>query len=179
MLSVRPKVAQLSFQLYGRSLHPELFAVYKTRTIERNGYQARIQITSAGHVVTWQYDGITLTEVAASAQHPLPQRRRLLKHPLEGERKDEMTCRGGVKYRVNFGLETVDPMVFSTIQNELSHSRGNHGILHNFHASGRIAMGAVSFINVESRNRSLLIQAIHTFPDDFALVRSESCFELP
>ena len=26
---------------------------------------ASVQITNAGHVVTWQYDGITLTEVAA------------------------------------------------------------------------------------------------------------------
>ena len=29
------------------------------------GYTANIQITNAGHVVTWQYDGLTLTEVAA------------------------------------------------------------------------------------------------------------------
>ena len=67
MLSVRPKVAELAFQLYGRSLHPELFEVFRTRCIERNGYVAKIDITSAGHVVTWRYGGLTLTEVAASA----------------------------------------------------------------------------------------------------------------
>ena len=84
MLSVRPRIAELVFQLYGRSLHPELFEILGTRRIERGGYIANVQITNAGHVVTWQYDGITLTEVAASAQHPLPQRRRLMSHRLKG-----------------------------------------------------------------------------------------------
>ena len=72
MLSVRPKVAELVFQLYGRVLHPELFQIFKTQQVERGDYSAKVQITSAGHVVTWRYKGITLSEVATSAQHPLP-----------------------------------------------------------------------------------------------------------
>ena len=42
-----------------------------------------------------------------------------------------------------------------------------------------IALGAVSYINVETRNRSLLVQAFHTFPDDYAIVKSQSLFEIP
>ena len=98
VLSVRPKVAELVFQLYGRVLHPELFQVFKTQEVERGDYSAKVQITSAGHVVTWRYQGITLSEVATSAQHPLPQRRRLLSHPLKGDQSDEVECRGGVSY---------------------------------------------------------------------------------
>ena len=60
MLSVRPRIAELVFQLYGRSLHPELFEIHRSRQVERGGYTANIQITNAGHVVTWQYDGLTL-----------------------------------------------------------------------------------------------------------------------
>jgi len=86
VLSVRPKVAELSFQLFGRALHPELFEVHKTRTVERGEFSARLDITSAGHVITWRYRGLTLTEVAASAQHPLPERRRLLSYRLKGQR---------------------------------------------------------------------------------------------
>ena len=56
----------------------------RTRTVQRGGYEATINITSAGHVVAWRYQGITLTEVAASAQHPLPQKRRLLSYLLKG-----------------------------------------------------------------------------------------------
>ncbi len=42
-----------------------------------------------------------------------------------------------------------------------------------------MALGALSYINVEARNRSLLVQAFHTFPDDYAIVKSQSLFQLP
>ncbi|MEX0712813.1 MAG: DUF2617 family protein [Pirellulales bacterium] len=179
MLSVRPKVAELVFQLYGRSLHPELFEVYCSRTVKRGEYEATIDITSAGHVVTWRYHGLTLTEVAASAQHPLPQKRRLLSYRLKGERSDRMECRGGARYQVSFSLEPVEPEVFWTFQQELNHDGERQGMLHRFNSSGRMALGALSYINVETRNRHLLVQAFHTFPDDYAIVKSQSMFEIP
>ncbi len=179
MLTVRPKVAELAFQLYGRSLHPELFEVHTTRIVERGGYKAQIDITSAGHVVTWSYGGLTLTEVASSAQHPLPQKRRLLSYRLKGERSDRLECRGGVTYQVSFQLEPVDPEIFWTFQEELAHDGERQGLLHTFQSSGRMALGALSYINVETRNRNMLIQAFHTFPDDYAIVKSQSVFQLP
>ena len=43
----------------------------------------------------------------------------------------------------------------------------------------RMALGARSYINVETRSRSMLVQAFHTFPDDYAIVKSQSLFEAP
>ncbi len=179
MLTVRPKVAELTFQVYGRPLHPELFQICRSHSIERGGYQAKISITSAGHVVTWRYDGITLTEVAASAHNPLPKKRRLLFHRLRGERTDRIECRGGIVYQTGFQLETVDPEIFWTFQQELARDSDRRGMLHMFGASGRLALGALSYVNVETRNRCMLVQAFHTFPDDCAIVKSQSLFELP
>jgi hypothetical protein len=176
---VRPKVAELVFQLYGRALHPELFEVHESRRVERGGYSAKIDITSAGHVVTWRYHGLTLTEVAAAAHHPLPQRRRIISHPLHGDRSDSFDCRGGIKYQVSFQLEPADPEIFWAFQQELAHEGQRKGMLHTFATSGRVAMGALSYINVETRNRQLLVQAFHTFPDDCAIVKSQSLFQLP
>jgi hypothetical protein len=179
VLSVRPKIAELAFQVYGRTLHPELFEIFKTQTIRRGPYEATVSITSAGHLVTWRYQGLVLTEVAASAQHPLPQKRRLLSYRLKGERNDHIDCRGGARYQMSFQLETVEPQVFWTFQEELTVDGLQHGILHRFDSSGRMALGAMSYINVESRNRSFRVQAFHTFPDDYAIVKSQSLFEVP
>ena len=141
MLTVRPKVAELVFQLYGRALHPELFEVYQSSTVERGEYQAKIDITSAGHVVTWRYAGLTLTEVAAAAHHPLPEKRRLLSYRLQGEHSDQVECRGGVHYQVNFQLEPVDAEVFWTFQQELARDGRRQGMFHRFDSSGRMALG--------------------------------------
>lgn len=179
MLSVRPKVAELAFQLYGRALHPELFEVFQARELQRADYSARVQITSAGHVVTWRYGGLTLAEVACSAQHPLPKKRRLMSHKLKGERSDRVECRGGIVYQASFQLEPVSPEVFWTFQEELAHDGERNGLFHSFESSGRMALGALSYINVETRSRSFLVQAFHTFPDDFAIVKSQTLFKLP
>jgi hypothetical protein len=179
VLTARPKVAELVFQLYGRPLHPELFVIHHSRRVKRGEYDAKIDITSAGHVVTWRYAGLTLTEVATSAHHPLPERRRLFSHRLRGQRTDAMECRGGVQYQVAFQLEPVEPEVFWTFQQELVEDSRRQGMLHKFDSSGRIALGALSYINVETRSRQLLIQAFHTFPDDCAIVKSQSIFQLP
>lgn len=179
MLSVRPKIAELMFQVYGRPLHPELFEIFATRSVSRGDYEATIHITSAGHVVAWRYRGLTLTEVACSASHPLPQKRRLLHYRLKGQRSDELECRGGVRYEMNFQLEPVRPEVFWTFQQEVSADGIRQGMLHRFDSSGRMALGALSYVNVEARNRKLIIQAFHTFPDDYAIVKSQSLFVVP
>lgn len=179
MLSVRPKIAELVFQLYGRPLHPELFEIYASRKIERGGYTATVQITSAGHLVTWNYGKMTLTEVATSAHHPLPTFRRLMSHQLKGECVDGVKCHGGIRYDTQFSLEPVDRDAFALYQKELAFSGKRRGMLHHFNSSGRFGPDALSYINIESRDRSFKVQAFHTFPDDFAIVKSQSVFTLP
>jgi hypothetical protein len=179
VLSVRPKVAELVFNLYGRALHPELFVIHNQRTIQRGEYEATISITSAGHVITWRYHGLTLTEVATAAHHPLPRIRRLMNHKLNGSRTDQMECRGGATYRMNFSLEPFEPRSFFCFQQQLCDDSRRRGMLHRFDSSGRIALGALSYINVEHRNKLLAIQAFHTFPDDYAIVKTESAFQVP
>jgi Protein of unknown function DUF2617 len=179
VLSTRPKVAELAFQVFGRALHPELFEVHKSGVFSRGNYTAKIDITSSGHVVTWKSGGLLLTEVACSAQHPLPQKRRLISYRLRGERADHIDCRGGVNYRMSFQLETVTPQMLQWFQQELKADAPLAGLSHRFEASGRMHLGGQTFIHVEMRQKSLKVQAIHTFPDDYAVVKTESLFQLP
>ncbi|TWT30298.1 hypothetical protein KOR34_48560 [Posidoniimonas corsicana] len=184
VLSTRPKIAELVFQLYGRTLHPELFHAYKRRTIvrgdaEHGGYEATVAITSAGHAIEWRHDGLILTEVATSAQDLLPERRRLMSHSLRGQQNDQVECRGGVTYKVDFSLDSVDAKTFYTFQDEIKLAGAKEGMLHQFDSSGRFGLGALSYVNVQSRDRSMLVQALHTFPDDYAIVKTQSVFKLP
>ncbi len=177
MLSLRPKAAELVFQVFGRPLHPELFDLCATRTIDRGNYEARIAITDSGHVISWRHGGTTLTEVATAASQPLPQKRRLLAHRIAGERSDRVQCRGGVTYETCFQLETVPAELFWSFQQEILLAGRRRGLLHTFESAGRLSTGAVSWIDLETRPRGLLLQAYHTFPDDLAIVKSQSLFE--
>jgi hypothetical protein len=179
VIIVRPKVAELVFQLYGRALHPELFETCHSESVERAEYQAKIDITGAGHVVTWRYAGLTLTEVATSTDIALPERRRLFSHRLRGHRTDRIECRGRASYQTSFQLDVVEPAIFWAFQEELAWEGMRGGMLHQFGDGGRIPTGALSYVHVEPRRRTLLIHAFHTFPDDCAIVKSQSLFQLP
>jgi len=139
----------------------------------------QVDITGGGHVITFQYKGITLTEVAAASQQPLPSKRQLLNYRLSGARKDSVTCRGGVKYNTDFKLEPVDPQLFWDFEEQFSSDSDRRGLLHIFEPSGRVPLGALSYINIESRDRKIAIQAFHTFPVDCAIIKVQSSFELP
>lgn len=179
VLSARPKIAELVFRLYGRSLHPELFEIQESRTVKRGDYEATVQITSAGHLVTWKYGGITLTEVATSAHHPLPKKRRLISHRLKGDRADQLECRGGIKYDMAFSLEPANAERFAAYQKELTLQATRQGLMHKFSSNGRWEQGAISFINIETRDKLFRVQAFHTFPDDCAVLKIQSTFQLP
>lgn len=179
MLTVRPKVTDLVFQLYGRAIHPELFEVHARRSIDRGSYSAMVSITTTGHVITWRKDGLTLTEITTAASEPLPQKRRLISHRLTGDRSDRMECRGGITYQTCFQLESIDPDVFWGFQQELVVEGSKQGLLHRFESGGRMALGAVSLITLETRARGLLVQCFHTFPDDLSVVKTQSLFECP
>ena len=51
--SLRPRVSDLVFQLYGRPLHPELFDILAVRKIQRADYELIVRITRTGHVISW------------------------------------------------------------------------------------------------------------------------------
>ena len=101
-----------------------------------------------------------------------------MSHRLKGTASDSVECRGGITYQTTFSLEPVDKEAFWAYQKELTQAGTRQGLLHCFEASGRFGLGAMSYINVQSRDRILRIQAFHTFPDDYAIVKSQSTFTL-
>src|SRR5213593_4809249 len=105
--SLRPRVAELVFQLYGRPLHPELFDILAARKIQHEDYELTVRITRTGHVISWQSRDVYLTEVAAAVEEPLPDRRRLLGYRLRGEHTATVACGGGIQYQMSFQVEVL------------------------------------------------------------------------
>src|SRR5947208_4374360 len=95
---LRPPVGDLIFRLYGRPLHPELFDILAVRKVRREDYELTLRITRTGHVISWENREVYLTEVAAAAEQPLPEKRRLLSYRLRGEHNSTLRCAFGISY---------------------------------------------------------------------------------
>lgn len=177
MLSVRPKINELNFHLFARSVHPELFEVCETRTYVRDAYSLKLNITRDGHAICFQHAGGLLTEISAGALRPLPTQELLLTHAIQKPNHNVLRHHN-VVYQSSVEMEAVPLKAFITIRQQLDESPHIEGLIHRFESNGRVAFGAISYINVQSFASHVLVRALHTFPDTCAVLKSESRFSV-
>lgn len=175
--SLRPRVRDLVFQLYGRPLHPELFDILALKKIQREDYELSVCITRTGHVISWENRDVYLTEVAAAADQPLPEKRRLLSYRLRGEHSDTLACAHGISYQMSFQVEVLAPEIFLHVHDEILADGCKRGLLHNFQPNHRLALAPLGFITAEARARCLFVSTFHTFPEEYTVVKSQSLIE--
>lgn len=117
------------------------------------------------------------TEVAAGLTIRCRQRRRLMSYRLKGERTDRIRF-AGLSYEMSFSLEPADHEQFAVGVHRVNAGGNATRMLQRFEPSGRFETGALSYVNIELRDKSLCVQAFHTFPDDSAVLKIQSWYRL-
>lgn len=174
---VRPPVADLIFQVYGRPLHPELFDVLAMRCIRRSDFVLTVRITRTGHVISWEDDDVHLTEVTAAADQELPQKRRLLSHRLRQEHSATIPCAHGVHYQTTSQVEVLSPELFLHVHDEIVDDGSKRGFLHHFSPHARLALAPLGFVLAEFRPGCLFLTTFHTFPSEYTVIKTQSLIE--
>lgn len=174
----RPSITTLGFFVLGRSIHPELFNTYRHWGAVRPGYTATVRICDAGHTVSFQAGDSVLTEVVATRDQLLPQKKRLLEKKLFGHRDESFEFESGLRYQVSYQLEEVAAEVYTRLHEELMQDARTADLAHEFPTGHRLAPGPISLIRTEADAKSLLVHAFHTFPESSAIVRTQSLFEI-
>lgn len=173
----RPKVTEIVFHLYGRSVHPELFEMFAESVVERDGFRACLRICEAGHTLSVKYRDETITELTTSSSTLLPTRKRVLEHKLRGCRDQSHRFENGVQFHTSFQLERLDTEVFRSFHEELVEDCKRADISYQFPVGSRLNPGPLSLIRTDVGPQSLLVHAYHTFPEDCAVVKTQSLFE--
>jgi hypothetical protein len=175
-LYLRPSVSELDYRLYGGPLHPELFDVLAHRRMRHAGCTLHLWLTNAGHCISWNNRRVCLTEVTAG-DRGLPEFGQLLRHQLRGERCDMLGCLPGVNYQVSFQVETLGPDLFLNVHHEILAGGGKQGLLHFFAPNQRLALSPLGAIQVGAWDGGLSLSTFHTFPDECAVVKTQSLIE--
>jgi hypothetical protein len=173
---IRPSVADLVFQVYGRPLHPELFDILEVHRVRNKDFDLVVRITRTGHVISWENRDVHLTEVAAATDEPLPLKRRLLSQRLRGEQSTSLACAHGVRYQSSFQVEVLPAEIFLHVHDEILHD-GRRGILHHFPPHNRLAVAPLTHVSVEAKAGCLFLASFHTFPDENTVVKTQSLIE--
>jgi len=177
--SERPRVADLTFRVFGRPIHPDWFAVRAHRRVAVDGWVADIRIVAGGHAIAWRAGDVRLTEALAGASTELPEDGLLFRSPIRRERAASLRPGAGTEYRACLEVERVDPEVFAHLCDEMALDASRDRLFHRSAGANRMAPPAISHVKFESRAKGLLVHAFHSFPEERAIVRTQSLFETP
>jgi hypothetical protein len=64
------------------------------------------------------------------------------------------------------------------VHDEILADGGKRGLLHNFQPNHRLSLAPLGFVTAEARPGCLILTAFHTFPDEHAIVKSQSLIEI-
>lgn len=175
----RPDVSDMMFLVFDRSVHPELFTTVKSQRITNSDFSATARICPTGHVIEFQPGRFPITEAATTRQQSLPNHKRTCSRRLVGQRDQTIEFECGVRYHGCYQLERLDPEIFMNVHEELSLDIPKASLGHAFNSPSRFAPSPISVIQMDVTSPSaLLVHTYHTFPENCAVVKTQSLFEL-
>jgi len=177
--SVHPSAFELAFRLYDRAIHPELFDIRATKKIDGAGWKAAISICAGGHVIALQTPTGVATELAIPARLMTPDRGLAAGHRLGASRDWTVPLNCGVHAHFSAHVDAVDAVAFRNIEQELTLDARSSAISFRFPGAGRLQAGPLSVIRAEPLAHGVMFHAFHTFPDNSAVLRTQSLYELP
>jgi hypothetical protein len=173
----RPRVEELFFHLFTRPVHPELFETLAYRRVDRGDYTLSIRITPAGHVLTWTRADIHFTEITASKAQSLPSSGSKIQHRVQCGRSRALPPISGIVYQMSSQVEVLPPEVFLHVHEEIIADGRKRGLLFCYPPHHRLSLPPLGFVTVDETRRCLSVATFHTFPNELAVVKTQSIID--
>lgn len=180
------RTVDLAFHVFERSIHPELFSLRQGIVLERGALQARLYLTSTGHVCSYAWGKSTLTETLCSTSQTLPRRRQRIERKLkdgsfEGQIPvvEERASIGGFGYSLSLSVRSCAPAEFVELQQEALDAPPPQLIDAGERPDRWNGLRSLSWIRYELSAKALEVRSFRTLPSDYAVVETTSRFTLP
>lgn len=173
----RPDVADMVLRTYERPLHPELFESIRSCTFSVGGHKATVRLGMSGHVLVFRTDEKTLTEVATAKQDSLPEHLLVIHRRLIGYRT-HMIDLPGIRYHCSYQLEHVPLDIYLQLHREMEADAHNATLAITVPGATDHSPNCISLLKCDVLSEGLVVHAFHTFPENAAVLRTQTLFEL-
>lgn len=173
----RPDVADMVLRTFERSIHPELFESENQCTIRFGGNKAKLCLGRTGHVIEFQSEQAVLTEVAITKFESMPESNKVIERRLIGYRT-HMVDLPGVRYHCSYQLEHVPLDIYLQLHRELEVDSNQATLAIQIPGTSPHSPDCLSLMKCDILPEGLVVHAFHTFPDNAAILRIQTLFEL-
>jgi hypothetical protein len=173
-----PAVSDMLLSGFTRRLHPELCLCLRSASLKNSKMVLEARLCSAGHVLVLSHGAESLTEVFSDRREPLPTQHRLFEYRPHGCATKALDFKRALHYSISSSLEILSPTTFLRLHEELVQDCRHPSLSIHFSSTNRFSPGALSLIQTEVSRDSILVYTFHTFPNQLAVVKTQSLFEL-
>ena len=170
---------ELTFYLFDRPLHPELFNIYASRRFFQGDYEVIIWVTGCSHVVSVFSEGQCLSELICSPEQLLPRLGRREAFRFHGQRNHQCQWGRRFNYSMSFQTEQMSSNLFRSTHRDLTTAAKKRGLFVSFPQLARNDLAPFSYLDYEARCNELQVYAFHAFPEQSTVIKSQSLFNLP
>lgn len=170
-------VEELTFSLFQRPLHPELFQIYAKRELKSKKYEACIWVTGCTHVATVHFGDICLSEVVSTPGQVLPQRGLIERFQFRGPRSHKCTLNRGISYMTDFQVEKMSTNLYRQSHADLKRFARNRGLFVKFPTLEVDGLPPFCYIDFEAKQKELHVHTFAAYPDQVTMIKTQSLFE--
>ena len=162
--------------LYRRALHPELFSIKGRRIFSQGEYEFEAWIMAGQHVMRFQRDDISATELITSGDLQLPQRGLVSAIPCAGEKDHEHPVSDKLNYLTTVQTETLPENLYSATYKELvGFGKESDALIHLW--DDQDGGPCASILDVQRFRREIHAQSYHLLAQGGLVLRTQSIFE--
>ncbi len=173
----RPDVADMVLRTFERTVHPELFESEKQSTINFGGNRATLRLGRTGHVIEFRSADAVITEVATTKHEEMPSTKKVIDRRLIGYRT-HMIDLPGIRYHCSYQLEHVPLDVYLQLHREFEVDARNATLSVQLPGSTPQSPSCISLLKCDILSEGLVVHGFHTFPENAAILRIQTLFEL-
>ncbi len=170
-------IEELSFSLFQRPLHPELFQIFARRQLKTGKYEADIWVTGCTHVISVHAGDLCLAEVISTPGQLLPHRGLVERFRFRGPRSHKCTIARGLHYMTDFQVEKMSPNLYQQSHTDLERFARNRGVFVKFPGLEVDGLQPFCYIDFEARKTELHIQSFAAYPDQVTIIKTQSLFD--
>ena len=170
-------VEELTFSLFQRPLHPELFQIYQQRQLKTDKYEAIIWVTGCTHVVSVFAGDVCLSEVVSAPGQLLPERGLIEKFHFRGPKSHKCDLSRGLSYMTDFQIEKMSVNLYRQSHADLEKFARNRGIFVKYPRSTNTNLQPFCYIDFEARRSELHIHTFAAYPDQVTMIKTQSLFD--
>ena len=170
-------VKGLTFSLYQRPLHPELFQIYAKRHLKTQKYEAIIWVTGCTHVVSVFAGKLCLSEVVSGPGQMLPQRGLIERFQFRGPKSHKCSLSRGVSYMTDFQVEKMSENLYRQSYIDLERFARNRGVFVKYPELEIRGLQPFCYIDFEARRTELHIHTFAAYPEQITMIKTQSLFD--